>query len=616
MAVEISPTPRLAWSVEIGAIPAELIAADGKLFVVGEDGSLHCFGAKAGQPIAYNLKDSAEPENADSPPPDVLTQTKIREGYALVLGIDDGGLTGDLLRHSELRIIAVDADRGKIDALRRKLALEGPFDARFQGIVADPKTVRLPPYLASLIVSELPGLLTTDDRIFEMLHPYGGAAYLASSETGKPSIRRREGGLPGAADWTQETGDAARSYFSRDTLVKAPLGVLWYGDGEDHGFYKHKDYGHGVKPQVAGGRLFALQVASNTLHAVDCYTGRLLWETPVGESARYASWPDAVYVAQGRELRVLDAATGKTRATFALKTGQPAETPVRATEVRINAETVLVGLRFSATDRIEEGRWDCHAIVALDRKTGEQRWARLAGERFGSATIAMSQGRVFCIDSRSPIEIAEMVRRGADITKLTSTILTLDEKTGAEHWRYVLTNPPNTWKSLNFLGLRTGDDWLACAEEKNLLLGGKNSRTVALNVATGEVVWERDSKGQQPLIIAGDTFLNQVGHTYETATGKVLNGSRLFTHSGCNYAVGNKNLVFLRDNCAAYIDVKTREQTNLRNLRSGCSASLVAAGGVLNSPCFSVGCICNYPIQTSFAMVHLPEVDAWKDVTK
>ena len=150
-------------------------------------------------------------------------------------------------------------------------------------------------------------------------------------------------------------------------------------------------------------------------------------------------------------------------------------------------------------------------------------------------------------------------------------------------------------KTIHFLGLRSSDDWLACAVEKKLLIGGKNEQTVALDFNSGELVWKRDAKGQQPLIITGDSFINQAGHTFETATGKVLNGDRLFTRGGCNYAVGNENLLFLRDNCAAYVDIKTGEQTNLRNLRSGCSASLVAAGGVLNSPCFSVGCVCNYP---------------------
>ena len=446
-----------------------------------------------------------------------------------------------------------------------------------------------------------------------MLRPHGGVACLPTSTDGKFEIIRREGALAGSSNWTQESGDAARSYFSKDQLVKAPLGILWYGDGKDHGFYKRKDYGHGVKPQVAGGRLFALQVASNTLHAVDCYTGRLLWKKKVGVSARYTSWPDAVYVAQGREIIVLDPIDGDTIATWPFNIDKPEETPVRATEMRINDDTILVGLRFKDTDRIDEGRWNCQMIVAMDRKTGQQRWAREAEERFGAAAMAMAKGKVYCIDSHSPIDIAAMKRRGLDVEQLRSTIYALDEKTGKKLWQYTLGNPPAVLQTIHFLGLRSTDDWLACAVDRNLLICGKNQRTVALDLENGDLVWERNSKGQQPLIITGDTFINQAGHTYETATGKVLNGSQLFTRGGCNYAVGSENLIFLRDNCAAYIDIETRKQTNLRNLRSGCSASLIAADGVLNSPCFSVGCICNYPIQTSFSMIHMPAIESWQD---
>jgi len=50
-------------------------------------------------------------------------------------------------------------------------------------------------------------------------------------------------------------------------------------------------------------------------------------------------------------------------------------------------------------------------------------------------------------------------------------------------------------------------------------------------------------------------------------------------------------------------------------VRSGCSNSLVAADGLLNVPNFAVGCVCNYPIQTAFAMVHMPEAADWADET-
>jgi len=608
---EAGQDPQLAWTKELPETPAELIAADGKLFAVGESGAVYCFSETARDPLEYVLE--AEAPDVAAPPSDsriakLLEESGATEGYALVLGVEDGDLVEALLGHSKMRVIALDTDRTKMNALRRRLTVDGPWGGRFQAVVDDPATIEIAPYLANLITSEVP-VAEVDDRIFSMLRPFGGVACFEKEEGF--AIKRRDGPLPDTADWTHETGDAARTYFSPDKLVKAPLAILWYGDGVDHGFYKRKDYGHGVKPQVAAGRLFALQIASNTLHAVDCYTGRLLWTAKVDDSARYVSWPDAIYVAQGRTIDVLDATTGEVSATWSMDVDLPEDTPVNATDVRVTDEIVLVGVRLNSEQQIENGRWESGLLVAFDRKTGKQLWSRSAKERFGTAAVAMGKGAVYCIDSHSPIDVLGRRRRGEDVSGLKSTVLALDHRTGKERWRYVLENPPAEMSSIHFIGLRSADDWLACALEKNLLIAGKDSRTVALNLETGDTVWEHDFKGQQPLIITGDTFINQAGHTYDTSTGKVLNNQRLFTRGGCNYAVGSENLLFLRDNCAAYVDIESGEQHNLRNLRSGCSASLVAAGGLLNAPCFSVGCICNYPIQTSFSMYHLPEAGQW-----
>ena len=161
------------------------------------------------------------------------------------------------------------------------------------------------------------------------------------------------------------------------------------------------------------------------------------------------------------------------------------------------------------------------------------------------------------------------------------------------------------------MGLRTQDDWLAYSIDQGLLLGGKANRTFALNGKTGKQVWQKPVRGQQPLILGPETFINQTGHTYSVGTGDLVSGSALFRRGGCNYAVGGKNLLFLRSNCATYVDIESRQEYAIRNLRSGCSNSLVAADGLLNAPCFSVGCVCNYPIQTSFAMFHMPQSAAW-----
>lgn len=631
--------PKLAWSKKLNSEPATMLAADGKLFVVATDGTIQCFGKSSSKPKINKPQKPLEPQRGAAVLllDRMLQETSRQHGYALVLGVANGEIVRALLDHTNMKVIALDNDAKRIAQLNRLISTH-PNREKFQAIVGTADTVELPPYLATLIVSETPNTLKLTDtksvgQILKSLRPYGGtfciqlnrseqiAVAKTVGETDLSNLRietrpdllfiRRLGGLSGAADWTHETADAARSFFSKDELVKAPLGVLWYGDGPDHGFHKRKDYGHGVKPQVAGGRMFALQVASSTLHAVDVYTGQLLWTRKVGGSARYASFPDAVYVAAGRTCEVLNAADGKTTNTFKMDIGRPADQPASASDIRVAGDIILIGIRFNKENAISKGRWNSHLLVALDRKTGKQLWARKAERRYNTASIAVADGRVFCIDSHSPAEISKMSRRGEPTDTLPSTIMALEARTGKILWTLIKKDPAAVHHSLHFMGLRTKDDWLSYSAEHKMLLAGKSENTYAFNATTGLQIWHKPVRGHQPLILGPETFINQAGHTYEFATGNILNSIPLFRRGGCNYAVGNKNLLFLRANCAAYIDIKSRQQYNLRNLRSGCSNSLVAADGLLNIPCFSVGCVCNYPIQTSFSMFHMPAAKKW-----
>ena len=135
----------------------------------------------------------------------------------------------------------------------------------------------------------------------------------------------RAGALPGAADWSHQYGDAGQSVVSKDQLVKAPLGLLWFGGPPNDKILPR--HGHGPSPQVAGGRLFI--EGADLIRAVDVYTGRLLWERElkgVGEyynitghfpgageiGSNYVSLPDAVYVVYGKTILELDAETGRT----------------------------------------------------------------------------------------------------------------------------------------------------------------------------------------------------------------------------------------------------------------------------------------------------------------
>ena len=631
----------VAWTHELPAEPGSLIAANDRLIVAALDGTIHCFGE--GSPESQAFPRAAEPLASNDPAAarltaSILKESAVADGYAVVLGLSNIHLIEELLRTSELRVIAVGSDEARINQLRQRLVTDGGYADRLQLIVGDPSTADIPPYIANLLIvaDEVAAPMDSDERVkrmFEILRPYGGTACVVTPNGGNakllshvspgnlPGVKTRstddmvlvtrEGPLAGSAMWSHETGDASRSFFSRDELVKAPLGVLWYGDGPDHGFYKRKDYGHGVKPQVAGGRMFALQIATNTLHAVDAYTGRLLWTRKVGGSARYVSMPEAVYVGDNRECLILDAASGETLQTFSLDVGKSDDVPVSVTDVRVDGASIVIAVRFNKENSIPKGRWNSELIVCLDRASGKQLWSRMAEHRYNTAAIAVAGGRVFCIDSHSPEEIGKMKRRGVDTTGLASTVLAINDRTGAETWKKVVNDPPAVMDSPNFMSLRTRDDWLQYSVDHDQIIAGKNDHTFAVDASTGNEIWKAPMRGNQPLILGPETFINQAGHTYDVKTGKLISGAALFRRGGCNYAVGNVNLLFLRSNCAAYVDVKTGKQFNIRSLRSGCSNSLVAADGLLNVPCFSVGCVCNYPIQTSFAMRHMPETEAW-----
>jgi hypothetical protein len=147
-----------------------------------------------------------------------------------------------------------------------------------------------------------------------------------------------------------------------------------------------------------------------------------------------------------------------------------------------------------------------------------------------------------------------------------------------------------------------------------MLLTGKLGRAHAFRAESGKEVWSHPI-GAAPWIIQGNTFMHQGGQVYDVRTGKPTDRSFAFARGGCNYAVANGHMVMLRGRSVSYVDLSTAKSQSLYAIRSGCSNSLVAADGLLNVPNFAVGCVCNYPIQTSFAMVHMPEVAGWNDET-
>jgi len=639
--------PKLAWKKELDDIPASLIAADGKLFVTLSNGQLLCFGEKPTSVKKHSFpnvklakRNSASSEQVSH----ILEQSKVNDGYAVVLGFEQPEFVEELLARSKLKLIVVEKDRSKVNALRQRLADLNLYGSRVELFVGDPETFQFPSYLASLMIHQSAGDAkpmseATLSHLYKALRPYGGTLWLqdASKQVDqlKQKIARQKlaaakltqesesllikkvGPLPGSADWTHEGGDAGRTYFSRDDLVKAPLGILWYGDGPDHGFYKHKDYGRGVKPHVAGGRMFAFDDIRQLLSGVDAYTGRLLWNFNTGTPfVRYVSLPDGVFVGRNLQCDLLNPATGKIEKTYHCLLDKKPGDVWGVVDVRVTPSHLFVALGKDlppghSHPAIESGLWDCESLIAFDRKSGKQLWAKYPQHRYNIHAIAVGGGLVFATDSMAPLEADKLKRRGSLPDDLPSITYAFNATTGEKQWGYAANYDFKAMTGRGPLAIRPYDDWVSFSQEKQIVLLGKLYQAIAIDAKSGKKLWENRA-GLQPIIMREETFINQAGNRYDLVTGEMVNKSRLFTRSGgCNYTVGNKHLLFLRNKCASYVDIESKKEYSLRNLRSGCSNSLVAADGLLNVPCFSSGCVCNYPLQTSFAMKHMPESKKW-----
>jgi outer membrane protein assembly factor BamB len=327
------------WETKLkdGAEVYTMLAGDDRLFVVTENGLLHCFGAGDPEKIATHELKRTAPDQSKLHRDKIAAAKKIlgkSPGYVLVLGIDDGSLVRELVEQTTAHVIAIDPDPAKIDRLRREMLIE--YGESFAALVGDPAKVSLPPYFCRLITTETPAAAEAFAKnAFAALRPYGGAMILDGqvegefesgkwSSEGKFSVLRREGPLPGSDDWTHQYANAAQTVVSKDSLVKAPLGVLWFGGPSHAGILPR--HGHGPSPQVAGGRLFI--EGPDLLRAVDVYTGSLLWEKDLpgfgqyynvtahfagaGEiGSNYVSLSDRVYAVYGEEILELDSENGE-----------------------------------------------------------------------------------------------------------------------------------------------------------------------------------------------------------------------------------------------------------------------------------------------------------------
>lgn len=609
--------PEVVWRADIAGTPHRMLAADDKLFVVTAEGSICAFAApQAGEAATHAL--------AQAPPPEadmwteqsgaILRAADVRDGYALVLGIDTGRLVEELARQSDLHVIGIDSDLDTVTALRQRLFDAGLYGTRATVLQGDPVRYPFPPYLASLVVTETPADFATREAAlaraaFHALRPYGGVAcawgMLADRhgietvvqdaafpgaqvrEAGDLALLVRSGPLPDAADWSHAEANAASTGASQDEFIRAPMAVLWFDAAQRW----HKYPGQ-VLVRVASGRLVILE--EGFLRASDVYTGRKLWEAEVSigvhpltgaharQAVRYARhrvWgpepslvphtelivvADAIYLSDGTSCRVFDPATGELTGRIDL--------PADLTEPWMN---------LRVWDDCLVGSSDRH-ILCLDRRTGQLIW-RVEAAR-AALDLAVGGGRVFCAELADP-------RRGEDETR-DGSLFALDLATGQRAWHRAGGTRLRYSPSLDVVVTTTG-----CYQGRDgEPLPQHATAPPAPRVVTGGFL----PKAGVPGYIAGTKLLTGNEETlqvYDIVSAAPIGEPVSWFRRGCTGTRASTHLLTTRyHGNSAWIDLDSRQITPFLGIRPGCAVNnnLYPANGVMNMPNLTGGCTCNY----------------------
>jgi len=380
----------------------------------------------------------------------VLEATGVRGGLVVHLGCGDGRLTAALRAGDAYLVHGLDADADDVEKAREHVRSVGLYGS----VTVEQLTGSRLPYvdgLVNLAVVEDPGNVAMDE-VMRVLAP-GGVAYVREADSWKKTVKPRPANTD---EWTHMLYDATNNAVSKDDVVGPPHQVQWIGGPR---WARSHDHLASLSAAVsAAGRLFYIvdeaPIAAVVLRprwklvARDAASGVVLWKRPIDDwqwhlrgfrsgppdiGRRLVAVGDRVYVTLGIEapVSVLDAATGKTLATYAgtegtreilhddgklyLVAGEPGSDR-DALRSREPGEGPGLTLVFPQRPAYPE-KPPKKRLIVLDAATGNVIWKKDDAEtaELMPTTLAVSDGRLFF---QNPDEI-----------------LCFDAATGREVWR-------------------------------------------------------------------------------------------------------------------------------------------------------------------------------------
>jgi outer membrane protein assembly factor BamB len=620
---------RVRWCHVVQGDALGLAAANGRLIVSTSRGVIYCFAAApsqpsdpptetaaASRPVATDCADAAR---------EILDQSSIRAGICVDLGCGTGELALELVRRSQLYVVAIDADPAKVRQARLMLTDAGVYGDRVTVHQGDPNQTPYPDYFANLVVSSraLAGKSSAPNEaeMARLQRPYGGT--ICVGVPGHWEIRRR-GPLEGAGQWTHQNCDAANTLCSTDEIVRGPLEMAWYRDEVLEITDRHAQ---GPAPLFSRGYLVVEGV--DGICALDAYNGRTAWTYPI--KGILADWDgvhhdvgigdvgsnfclsdDAVFVRTGESCVKIDLATGRKLCEF--KT--PADTSARTRNWGYVA--YLDGLLFGSVLNDEHTvsprylnirmRNESVLFFAMDARTGELKWQYRPQHSLRNNAIALAAGRVYLIDR--PLALADRITAPTPDGKHRpilqpqehpgGTLIALEVASGSVLWK----NDEDIFGTQIGVSTRHGVllmHYQAVKHNFFRLPSEIGGRMAAFDLKTGTRLWDIQADPKTRPIINDDTIYAE-GGAWKLKTGVPVPWD--FKRSyGCGQMAGSPHLLLFRSATIGYWDLDRNQGTeNFGGARPGCWFNAIPAGGLVLVPDGSAKCACSYPLRSWLAL--------------
>ena len=653
------------WAAPVEGKAFGLSAANGGLYVSTDKGQIHCF--------RNNVKDGAKvitaKTQANPYPQDYLTKlyaeaaeliaerTGVTKGYCLVLDCGRGRLAYELAHRTDLKIVGVEKDSGRVTAARNAIDKAGLY-GRVVVHHRDSATLPYTKYFANLVISEKTlrtgKLPSSADKVFRMLRPYGGVVALVLPNNkfnrkelekwGRPFLadwkvhntgeivlawaERKE--LEGAGEWTHTYAEPGNTACSQDTVVKGDMAVQWFGrPGPRYMIDRHH---RNVPPLFKDGRLFV--PGDCIVFAVDPYNGTIEWKIDVPNSRRLGAFLDCgsmavddqfLYVAAEDKCYGFDVRTGRRRITY--KMPQLIRSEPREWGYVAYSGNILFGsgrrkgASYTETSyEADNALWHRNMklvvsdyLFAMQKGSSRPLW-KYKGGLILNTTITIGGKRIYFLETNSPKALADKLGRMPVKTLFDGGdqyLIALEARTG----KIVLKEKVDVGNFEEPVYINYAKDTLLLSGSR-LIGGSVHYYYYAFDARSGKVRWGADHKtnlatdgghgeyNRHPTII--DQTVYAWPYTYNLKTGRKIEGWNFNRHGhGCGGISASAQCLFWRGGNPWMYDLGPNGGPRQLNkvTRPGCWINIIPAGGLVLIPESSSGCTCGFPLQTSIAFV-------------